>query len=205
MGVPGSGRRKAPAALRLVEGRAPGRDSGGRLVDLPPPFELDEPEAPPYLTEYEAEVWARSIPQLVRLKLVKPEDFAALAAYCIAVGQLRESTIDIATRGLIHEVTKTGVRWIPRESPEWNEDDAAGQAHYEDDGKGRMGYFAPWPVVERKANPAVAVRNAAMTQIKNLGGLFGFSPAGMNALAGLDKGGAGRGGDDGPNPFEHAG
>lgn len=202
-GGPGSGRRKAPAKLRLLDGRAPGRDSGGRLVDLPPPFEEDEPEAPDYLTPYAAEVWRVSIPQLVRLKLTKREDFAALAAYCLAVDQLRAATLDIEARGLVHEVVKSGVRWIPRTDPAWNADDARLQSSPDDPGEGALGYFAPYPMIERRANPAAALRNAAMTQIKALGSLFGFSPAGMNALAGLDKGGAGRGDD--PNPFEFTG
>lgn len=201
MGVPGSGRTKAPAKLRLLAGRAEGRDSGGRPVDPAPPFEEGEPEPPEWLSDYAVEVWDISIPQLIRLKLTKAEDFAALAAYCEAVDTLRLTTLDIQARGLIHEVTKTGVRWIPRDDPAWNEIDADAQHAVDDPGEGRMGYFAPWPVVERKANPSLAVRNAAMTQIKALGGLFGFSPAGMNALAGLGKAGGGTGGSAGGNPF----
>jgi P27 family predicted phage terminase small subunit len=208
-GTSSSGRRPAPAGLRLLNGRAPGRDSGGRKVTLPPPFELVEDaaefEPPEWLGDYAAEVWARSLPQLVRLKLTKDEDFAALAAYCLAVEQLRDATADIYRRGLIHEITKPGVRWIPRDDPAWNEDDARRQAPDDDPGEGELGYFAPWPIVERKANPAVAVRNAAMSQINALGSRFGLNPSAASALAGLDKPKGGAGADGQPNPFASTG
>jgi P27 family predicted phage terminase small subunit len=206
MGVKGSGRRPAPAGLRLLNGVRPGRDSGGRKVALPPPFDDEPPECPDWLGDYAAEVWAISIPQLVRLKLTKAEDFAALAAYCLAVEQLRATTEDIYRRGLIHEVTKPGVRWIPRDDPAWNADDARGQAADDDPGEGALGYFAPWPVIERKPNPAVAARNAAMTQINALGSRFGLNPSAASSLAGLGKsaaGGTGASGD--PNPFSSTG
>jgi P27 family predicted phage terminase small subunit len=205
MGGQGSGRTAAPAKLKLLGGVRAGRDSGGRKVETPPPFDDEAPEAPDWLGEYASEVWDLSVRQIVRLKLTKAEDFAALAAYCTAVETMRDATIDIRERGLIHEVTKAGVRWVPRDDPAWNEDDARLQAHPDDDGQGRMGYFAPWPMIERKANPAVAVQNAAMTQVARLGALFGFSPSAMNGLAGLDKGGA-RGGNDGDaSPFAGTG
>jgi P27 family predicted phage terminase small subunit len=191
----------APAKLRLLAGRAPGRDSGGRKVELPPPFDDDPPECPDWLGPYAAEVWVRSLPQLVRLKLTKAEDFAALAAYCLAVEQLRDATADIEARGLIHEVTKPGVRWIPRDDAAWNADDARAQAADDDPGEGALGYFAPWPMIERRANPAVAIRNAAMTQIKALGSCFGFNPSAASSLSGLGKQGGDAGGNGGVNPF----
>ena len=39
-----SGRRPAPAKLKLLNGRSPGRDSSGNLVKPPPPFERAAPE-----------------------------------------------------------------------------------------------------------------------------------------------------------------
>lgn len=201
------GPAKAPAKLRLLNGRADGRDSGGRTVDLPPPAdELDpDTEPPAWLTPYAVEVWRASLPWLVRLKLTKPEDMSTLAAYCLAVDQVRVTTIDLTERGYVHEVTKPGVRWVPRDDPAWNEDDARGQAADDDPGEGALGYFAPWPVIERKANPSAALRNAAMSQIKALGGQFGFSPSAMNSLAGLGKSGGGTGGNAGANPFDYTG
>lgn len=208
MGVPGSGRRAAPAKLRLLNGSAPGRDSGGRPVELPPPFDDEAPEAPAYLSEYGARVWEISIPQLVRLKLTKREDFAALASYCEAVEQFRVTTLDLQERGYIHETVKPGVRFIARTDPDWSQNDAYLMHDRDDRGGGALGYFVPSPMIERRANPSAALRNAAMSQIKALGSMFGFSPSALNGLTGLDKiqGGArgGNGGDEG-NPFEHLG
>lgn len=39
MGGRGSGRIPAPAALKLLHGSRPGRDSGGRKVPVPPKFD----------------------------------------------------------------------------------------------------------------------------------------------------------------------
>lgn len=38
-----------PARLKLVEGRSPGRDSGGRKVPEPPKFIRQAPDAPDWL------------------------------------------------------------------------------------------------------------------------------------------------------------
>lgn len=189
MGGKGSGRVAAPAALRLLNGERNGRDSGGRPVVPPPPFDTTPPEAPAWLGDYAAEVWAISIPQLVQLKLTKPEDFATLAAYCEAVEQFRDATLDIRERGLIHESIREGVRIVYPSDPFFmpEKDDE------------RRGYFEPAPMIVRKANPAVAVQHAAMDRIKSLGTQFGFTPASASALSALDKG---RGdGNDAGNPF----
>ena len=45
-----SGRRPAPAKLKLLNGRSPGRDSSGNLVKPPPPFERGAPEPPDWLS-----------------------------------------------------------------------------------------------------------------------------------------------------------
>jgi phage terminase small subunit len=45
-----SGRRAAPAQLKLLHGRSPGRDSSGNLVKPPPPFQRAAPEPPDWLT-----------------------------------------------------------------------------------------------------------------------------------------------------------
>jgi len=66
----------------------------------------------------------------------------------------------------------------------------------------RARYFAPWPVVERKANPAVAARNAAMTQINALGSRFGLNPSAASYAGRTHKGaGAAQAGNGDPNPF----
>ena len=72
-----------PVALKLLEGRGHGRDSGGRKVAETPLFKRIPPEAPEWLpTEARAE-WDRVVPELARLELTKPVDRAALTAYVL--------------------------------------------------------------------------------------------------------------------------
>ncbi|WP_423488003.1 phage terminase small subunit P27 family [Mycobacteroides sp. PCS013] len=82
------GRIAAPAHLKLINGRSQGRDSGGREVPPPAAFEHGEvPEAPEWLPDEGKAEWARVAPTLATLKLIKPEDRAAFAAYCNAWAQ----------------------------------------------------------------------------------------------------------------------
>jgi len=71
-----------PAPLKLLHGRGNGRDSGGRPVPETPKFRRVAPRPPTWLSREAAAEWRRVIPELQRLDLVKPEDRAALAAYC---------------------------------------------------------------------------------------------------------------------------
>ncbi|MFE4691255.1 phage terminase small subunit P27 family [Streptomyces sp. NPDC056749] len=93
----------APAKLKLLTGRAPGRDSGGREVQPGPAFVRVPPEAPEWLTEEAAAEWARVLPGLARLELLKPEDRAALAAYCEAWATFRQATEVVKREGLTIE------------------------------------------------------------------------------------------------------
>ncbi len=76
-------RATAPAALRLIAGRGNGTDSGGRKVAKPPSFKRLPPEAPDWLPDEAAAEWARIVPELARLELLKPVDRASLTAYCL--------------------------------------------------------------------------------------------------------------------------
>lgn len=79
--------RPRPAALKLLEGSG-GRDSGGRKVKTVPPYVRLPPEAPEWLPVEAAAEWARIVPELSRLELLKPVDRAALTAYCLAWDRL---------------------------------------------------------------------------------------------------------------------
>jgi P27 family predicted phage terminase small subunit len=94
------GRPATPPALKLLQGRAPGRDSGGRPVDAPPPFERVAPDAPDFLDEVAAAEWARIVPELERLRLVKRLDRAALAAYCEMWSLFVRATNEVHENGL---------------------------------------------------------------------------------------------------------
>ena len=69
-----SGRRPAPAKLKLLNGRSPGRDSSGNLVKPPPPFERAAPEPPDWLSAEARMQWALCAPSLERLDVLKGED-----------------------------------------------------------------------------------------------------------------------------------
>lgn len=97
------GRTAQPAALRLIKGRAPGKDSAGREVKAGPAFKRLPPEAPEWLSEEAAAEWARVVPGLARLDLLKPEDRAALAAYCEAWASFRVATEAVQREGLTIE------------------------------------------------------------------------------------------------------
>lgn len=61
-----------PARLKLVEGRSPGRDSGGRKVPESPKFIRQAPDAPDWLDAEALAEWRRVAPTLERLDLLKP-------------------------------------------------------------------------------------------------------------------------------------
>jgi P27 family predicted phage terminase small subunit len=97
------GRTAQPAALRLIKGRAPGKDSAGRPVNSGPAFKRLPPEAPEWLSEEARAEWDRVLPGLTRLDLLKPEDRAALAAYCEAWATFRQASELVQREGLTFE------------------------------------------------------------------------------------------------------
>jgi P27 family predicted phage terminase small subunit len=97
------GRTAAPAGLKLITGRSPGRDSGGRKVEAGPAFKRVPPAAPDWLSDEAAAEWERVIPELSRLDLVKEQDRAALAAYCEAWATFVEATRVVQEEGLVIE------------------------------------------------------------------------------------------------------
>jgi P27 family predicted phage terminase small subunit len=72
-----------PVALKLLEGRGHGTDSGGRKVAAVPLFKRIPPEAPEWLPVEARAEWDRVVPELARLELTKPVDRAALTAYVL--------------------------------------------------------------------------------------------------------------------------
>lgn len=93
----------APAGLRLVQGRSPGRDSGGRKVPEPPAFKRVPPQPPTWLSREAAAEWRRVLPELSRLDLVKESDRASLAAYCEAWATFVAATRVVQSEGLVIE------------------------------------------------------------------------------------------------------
>ncbi|MFB7007881.1 MULTISPECIES: phage terminase small subunit P27 family [unclassified Streptomyces] len=96
----------APAALKLIKGRSPGRDSGGRPVNVGPAFKRLPPEAPSWLSDEARAEWDRVVPGLTRLELLKEEDRAALAAYCESWSTFRTATEIVQREGLTIEAAQ---------------------------------------------------------------------------------------------------
>ena len=91
------------AALKLIEGRGNGRDSGGRVVTPAPPFRRLPPTPPTWLDQVAASEWARVVPELARLDLLKDGDAAALAAYCEAWSLFTAASAEVERHGLLVE------------------------------------------------------------------------------------------------------
>lgn len=89
-----------PHGLKILEGRGPGRDSGGRSIKPPPAFVRLAPEAPEHLSPEARAEWDRVVPELQRLQLTKPVDRASLAAYCEAWSRFVEARMTIAVDGM---------------------------------------------------------------------------------------------------------
>lgn len=95
------GRTPEPASLRLLKGRSPGRDSGGRKVVAPPQAVPACPERPDWLTPDAQDMWQRVTPELERLGLLGRIDLGALAAYCEAWATWREARRLLDAEGVV--------------------------------------------------------------------------------------------------------
>ena len=89
MATANAGRKAKPAALKLVEGRGNGRDSGGRVIKDAPAFRRLPPTKPHDLSPDAAELWDELIGELSRLELVREIDGAALRACCESFARYR--------------------------------------------------------------------------------------------------------------------
>ncbi len=88
-----------PAKLKLLEGSGPGKDSGGREVNLGPAFRRVPPEPPFWLEGDALSMWNIVVPELTRLDLLKAEDVAVLTTYCEAWADFVQATADIKAQG----------------------------------------------------------------------------------------------------------
>lgn len=97
-----------PAALKLVEGRGNGRDSGGRPVKETPAFVRLPPQAPEWLPAEARAEWERVVPELQRLELLKPIDGSSLTAYCLAWHRLVTATAIVEREGMVLQDDRQG-------------------------------------------------------------------------------------------------
>ncbi|GAA2629673.1 phage terminase small subunit P27 family [Streptomyces axinellae] len=94
------GRTAQPAALKLIKGRGEGKDTAGRPVNPGPAFKRLPPNPPSWMSSEAKAEWKRVLPGLSRLDLLKPEDRAALAAYCEAWATFVAATRQVQEEGL---------------------------------------------------------------------------------------------------------
>ena len=97
------GRTAKPAALKLLEGRGDGRDSGGRTVTTGPGFRRVPPAKPGWLSPEASAEWDRVVPELQRLELLSSVQQAPLAAYCESVSRHRAACEALRHQGLTIE------------------------------------------------------------------------------------------------------
>jgi P27 family predicted phage terminase small subunit len=72
-------------------------------VPKPPPYRRLTPVKPDWLSPEASDEWDRVLPELVRLKLTKAEDAAALASYCEAWSTFVTATLTVQRDGLTIE------------------------------------------------------------------------------------------------------
>lgn len=92
-----------PSHLKLMKGRAPGRDSGGRVVpdDAFSTQHGRSFEPPDWLTDEDAlDEWEHTAPTLTRLKLTKPEDHQTFAVYCQTVANYVRAQTKLSKEGM---------------------------------------------------------------------------------------------------------
>jgi len=99
-----------PVALKLLEGRGNGTDSGGRKVAAVPLFKRLPPTAPEWLPDEARAEWDRVVPELARLELTKPVDRAALTAYCLTWDRLVSAQRLVTEEGVLGENSQGRVR-----------------------------------------------------------------------------------------------
>lgn len=102
------------ANLKLVEGRRPGVDSGGRKIATPPPFRRIPPERPEHLSPLAAELWERIVAELPRLGLLKELDGPSLEMACEAYSLWRYAKAKREKLGIISKTSQgfTVAPWL---------------------------------------------------------------------------------------------
>jgi P27 family predicted phage terminase small subunit len=77
--------------LKLLDGRSPGTDSGGREVPAPPPFQRGLPVKPESLSPDAAWLWDQVITQMETTGILKPLDAPSLEVACETFARWREA------------------------------------------------------------------------------------------------------------------
>ena len=107
-------RANIPAALKIVEGRGNGRDSGGRIINHPPKFKRVPPEKPRdengnvLLSPLAEQMWDMLVRDLSSLNLIKEMDTYALQMGCETYARWRAAVDKRQKHGIITQSAHQG-------------------------------------------------------------------------------------------------
>lgn len=154
--MPG-GRPPKPTPLKELQGN-PGKRALNKNEPKPPP---GAPRCPPWLPAAAKAEWRRVVKILEPLGLVTQADQQTLAAYCLAVAELRTATKTLAAEGRTVRV--------------------GGFLLTKDDGKQEHvgGQVQP--------HPAISQQRSAWAAIKTYSALFGLDPSSRGKLSAPPK------------------
>jgi P27 family predicted phage terminase small subunit len=105
----GRGRKPKPTKLKELEGN-PGKRAVNKKEPKP---SVAIPECPQHLKGPARTEWKRITAELVTLKIISKVDRAALAAYCMAWGQLVQASNKLKTEGEVIISDKGGMYQNP--------------------------------------------------------------------------------------------
>jgi P27 family predicted phage terminase small subunit len=109
------GRKAVPRNLKLLQGIAPGKDSGGREVPPEVPFVRGPLVKPAGLSPDASWLWDQVIEQMQTIGLLKPLDAASLEAVCECFARMREAVRWRQEHGLASKNSQgVGVAWWVR-------------------------------------------------------------------------------------------
>lgn len=91
-----------PAALRILNGRTPGHDSGGRPIVPGPAFKRVAPEKPRGMTTQASKHWDAIVPELSRLDLLSQVQVGNLFMLCEAYSRWHKARTIRAAEGVLH-------------------------------------------------------------------------------------------------------
>lgn len=95
------GRKPLPAAIKAINGRSPGRDSGGRLIQPEPQAKPGPPPAPDELQGKAREAWASFIADMDGMGVITHADRVALITLCQAWAEMQDAQKHIEDEGVV--------------------------------------------------------------------------------------------------------
>lgn len=117
------GRKAVPRNLKLLQGIAPGKDSGGRTVAPEIPFQRGALVKPEELSPDASWLWDVVVEQMSTVGLLKPVDGAALEHVCEVFARFREAVRHRREHGLSATTSQgAGVAWWVRIEAEASRD-----------------------------------------------------------------------------------